>query len=367
MRRKPVLCPETIRIDPTTSRWGFAMTIDKSTLRHPLFWVGLTALGFGVWMTFEFGRAMSNAHAGAMALLTILVALMWSDIDKLWRGKRRILAGFLTVLGVLFVGVEFFSHIGYTVGHRIRDAEETGVQNARFQMAGDEVVDNRKNLDLWRKNLAELQAQQPWVATVTADGLRAELANLTGDFVFKRSKQCTDVTLPDSRKHCDQIADVKTRIGLAEQKARLTERIEATQRLLSGARQEAKTTEFRTSPIVAQVKFASQIATGELEPGQAALTWTQILIAFGIALVTTFVPPVALFLARNGRGDGAAEPKAVQASAPDAMRHLKIVDDVHAASPPLAITRVLTDARMASAAAAALAQFRPKALEQQAA
>lgn len=343
------------------------MIVERCKSQHPLFWVGCAALVVAVLMTVEFGRSMSALHAGAMGLLTVLAALMWPEIDRLWRTKRYGVAGFLGALGVVFVAVELFSHIGYTVGHRVRDTEETGVQNARFQMAGDEVADGQRNLAMWRTHLEKLQAEQPWVATVSADGLRAELANLEGDFIFKRSKQCTDVTLPDSRKHCDRVAEVRTRIGLAEAKDDLTKKIEATQRLVSSGREKARSTEFRSSKIVSQTKFVSQLVTQEIEPGQEAMTWVQIAIAFAVALVTTFTAPVAFFLARNGRTTATDRAPHASLELDSVPRHTigesDAIPSIGQPGPHLSITRVLTDARMASATAAALAPFRPKAAQ----
>ena len=58
--------------------------------------------------------------------------------------------------------------------------------------------------------------------------------------------------------------------------------------------------EYKSSPIVNQTKFISQIATASLEPGKEALTWAQISIGLLIALVTTFLPPFAYYLAFGG-------------------------------------------------------------------
>jgi hypothetical protein len=92
-------------------------------------------------------------------------------------------------------------------------------------------------------------------------------------------------------------ADLEARIAVSEQAADLTKQINATQSLIDKSREKAAVTEFKSSPIVNQTKFVSQLATVSLEPGAAALTWAQIAIGFLIALVTTFLTPYAFYLA----------------------------------------------------------------------
>lgn len=264
-----------------------------------LLYVGYAAVALGFCMTFEFGRSMSLLHAGAMGLLTIAAAFMWPEVDRRWRDKRKISAGLMTAAGILFVGVELFSHLGYTVGHRIRDAEEATVQNARYSSAQEAVSEDKTNLAMWQERLKKLEGEYAWLPTVTSEALQARLAsaNLAIEQESKRGgcgPKCLERT-----KERDEIA---SRMNLARERADLTGKIEATKRVLAGARDKADTTEFKTSKIISQTKFVSQLATFELEPGKAALTWAQIGIGFLVALVTTFLGPVCIYLSGHSLG-----------------------------------------------------------------
>ena len=55
--------------------------------------------------------------------------------------------------------------------------------------------------------------------------MQAQVANLEGDYIFARSKQCADVTLASSRRHCDKIADLRDRIGVLEKRNMVTSQI----------------------------------------------------------------------------------------------------------------------------------------------
>jgi hypothetical protein len=265
-----------------------------------LFYVGVAAVALGFCMTFEFGRSMSLFHAGAMGLLTIAAAYVWGPIETRWHNGRRKSAVLLGAFGVLFIAVELFSHLGYTVGHRIRDTEEATVQNMRFDSAQEAVGEDKTNLAMWKKRLEALETEHAWAATVTAEALRAQLANanLAIELESKRGG-CKSKCLARTKER----DDIATKIALAEEKADLTKKIEATKRVVDTARVKADTTEFKTSKIISQTKFVSQLATFELEPGKGAMTWAQIGIGFLVALVTTFLGPVCIFLSGRNIGD----------------------------------------------------------------
>jgi hypothetical protein len=267
---------------------------DISTVKRVNLYVGAAALVVGCLMTAEFGRSMSWLHAASLCLLSVAAAFMWPMVDHLWRSNSRAIAGLLAILGVLFVGVEYFSHLGYTIGHRVRDTEETGVVNVNYKQAQEQVASEKENLKLWRDQLAKLQEQHAWAATVSADGLRAKLASHDKAIQLETARGgCKGKCL----KLMEAKADTENKIALAEQASDLKKRIDATQRILDGKTTTAAKTEFKSSKIVNQTRFVSQLATLELEPDQAAFTWSQIFIGAMIALVTTFLAPVCFFIA----------------------------------------------------------------------
>lgn len=269
-------------------------SLDIARIKTTLVVTGAIALIAGAAMAFSFGATMSYKHALILALLSIVAAVMPTMIDYLHKQGRKPTAYALTAIAALFIGAEYFSHLGYTIGHRVADTDQTRVQNVRYDDAREQVVDNRKNLDMWKAQLARLESENGWAASVTADALRAKLPALELAIAQEAKRGgCGPVCLQRTRER-DQVQE---QIATAEARTDLTKRIVATQRLVDTYRERSATTEHRSSPIVNQTKFVAQIWTTNLEPGAEPMTWTQIGIGALIALVTTFLAPVCFFMA----------------------------------------------------------------------
>lgn len=271
---------------------------DIATVRKANLYIGTVALVTGCLMAFEFGRSMSYLHAITLCLLSLAVAFLPTMAHHHWKGGNRPTGTILAVVAVLFTGVEYFSHLGYTIGHRVRDTEEATVQNTKYDGRQEQVAEAKSSLALAEKQLGALMEQNGWAASVTADALRAKIesANLAIAQEAKRGgcgKLCLERT-----KERDTL---QSQIALAEQKGKLVDQIEATKRWIADARTKAESTAHVSSKIVAQTKFVSQLATFEIEPGRDALTWTQIGIGAAISLVTTFLAMVCYFVAFGER------------------------------------------------------------------
>ena len=268
-------------------------TLDFNTVRRAALYIGIAAALVAVWMTFSYGRTMSFAHGVSMGLLTLVAAFIWTAADHYRKVGQRAAGTVLMVLGVLFTSVEYFSHIGYTVGNRVTVTEETGVVNTNWKQAQEAVTEDKANLEMWRKQLADLKEQNAWAASVTAEGLRASLASADKAIELETKRGgCKSKCLALMEKK----ADLDAKIATTEQVADLSKRIEATQRIIDGKRTVATKAEFKSSPIVNQTKFAAQLATAEIEPTAEAMNWTQIIIGALIAFVTTFLAPTCFFI-----------------------------------------------------------------------
>jgi len=268
--------------------------LDIDRIKRLLIILGFVGLVSGAWMAFSFGASMSFAHAVTLALLSCVVAVMPTIIDHLRRLGRKPAAGALAVIAVLFTGVEYFSHLGYTIGHRVADTEQTGVQNTRYEDTREAVTDHKAKLAMWQDRLKTLTAQHAWAPTTKAEGLRAQLDSAQKAIDLETSRGgCKTKCLALMKDK----AGLEERISIAEEADTLTKQINATQALIDKSREKAATTEFRSSPIVNQTKFVAQLWTTSLEPGSAPMNWTQIAIGAMIALVTTFLAPVCWFMA----------------------------------------------------------------------
>jgi hypothetical protein len=303
------------------------------TVRRVNLWLGTAALATGCLMAAAFGYSMSALHAATLALLSVAVAFLPAAVSHLWHNRRRPTAAVLGTVCAVFMAVEYFSHLGYTVGHRVRDTEETGVVNVRHDDTRKTLQSERDMLQLLHKQLADLTAQHAWAATVTPDGLKAQVT-ATDEAIRQEERRggCGPKCLALKKDK----AGLEERIATAERASDLGKRIEATQRAIDAKTQTAATSEFRSSKIVSQTKFVSQLATLELEPGAAALTWSQIAIGALIALVTTFLAPVCYYVAFGTPADRKPE-------TPEAEVTARMAPD-HSVSAPVASPPVATPA-----------------------
>jgi len=195
-------------------------------IRRGLIIIGSIGLVSAAWMSFSFGAAMSLAHGITLALLTCLAAIMFTAIDAL---KASGLAGWkikmLTGLAVVFLGVELFSHIGYSVGTRVENTDMTTVQNVKYSDNRGQVVDHKATKAMWEERLATLTAQHPWAPTTKAEGLRAQLAS-ADEGIAQETKRggCGPKCLALMKSK----ADLEARIATAEQADDITKQINAT-------------------------------------------------------------------------------------------------------------------------------------------
>ena len=300
------------------------MTFDITTVKKVMLYVGIAAALVAVWMTFSYGRTMTFAHGIAMGLLTLVAAFIWTAADHYKKNGMKTAGNALFVLGVMFTAVEYFSHVGYTVGNRVTVAEDTGVQNAAYQGAQKTVTENQDTKAALAKVLADMQHDNPWVASATPDGLQADV-------------EAANVTIPESRKFCDRRADLKNRIALALKFSATAAQMDKLQTYVDGKRDIASKTEFKSSPIVNQTRTFAQLATWDIEPSQAAMNWTQILIGALIAFVTTFLAPTCFFIVF---GDSDAAPPRSKAEASGRANHATplsgVTGGVHNMPPPAA-------------------------------
>lgn len=293
-----------------------------ATLQRIFLCVGTVGLLVSVAMTYKFGSSMSWLHAVALVTVTIAAAFIFPFRAFIARmGDNKAASRSLMALGIFFVGLEFFSHLGYTIGMRERSSVEATAQNAAYSAKQQSLVQEQTNLAMWREHLAKLQSENAWVATVSADGLRAqvEAAQMAIDQEKARGG-CGPKCLARTKEK----GELENRIALAEQASDLTKKIEATQRILDRKTEVATESKVGFSPVKAQTDFVGQIwlvmtgTEGEkaLTPDSVTLSFTQIFIGFFIALGATFLPTAAFYMAFFGHKPKLEDPAEEAAPAP---------------------------------------------------
>lgn len=282
-----------------------AVPANWQTLQRIFLALGAVGLLISCAMTFKFGYAMSALHAVALVLVTVMAAFIFPARRFLKEFGATGAAKIVGILGCFFICLEFYSHLGYTVGMRNKATLEATVQTAAYKNTQDSLSSEKTNLAFWREQLTSLKQQNAWTATVTADGLRASLeaADKKIELETRRGgckRKCL-VLMEDK-------ANLEARIATAEKVEDLSKRIEATQRILDGKTEKAVTVKTGFSAAAAQTDWMGKIyllASGEnaedaLNPDQVTLTVTDIVIGFLIALGATMLPTTSFFLAFFG-------------------------------------------------------------------
>lgn len=271
--------------------------------------VGLVVLAVAAWMSFDFGHSVSFKHACFLAALTFVAAFGPEAAYKAWQQGKFGSAIAIAAVCAPLLAIEFYSHAGYTAGLRGHNLAEARVANVRYDGAQDAVKEDKANLALWTKRLADLEAENAWVATVTAEALRAKLAgaNLAIEQEAKRVKcgqKCLALT-----KERDELS---SKIALAEEKGELQKKIEATKRVLDKARAKADTTEHKSSAVAHQNAFLAKavalVGFGSLQPTETIEVSAEQSANLAMAIAGTGLPAFCLFVAglyrREEPGDG---------------------------------------------------------------
>lgn len=264
------------------------------------FWLGLglVSLAAAAAMSFAFGYEISLKHALFLAILSVVAAFGPMASEQLWSMGRRSVALATAAICVPLLAIEFYSHAGYTAGLRGSNIETTRVANVRYDVTHDALRDERANVSMWRDHLAKLTAEHTWATTVTADGLRAELATAQKAIDIETARGgCKTKCLALMQ----QKAALEKRIAVAEKVNDLTKQIEATQRIIDSKTKAATQIEHKSSPVDHQNKFLTRVVAlgfnGSTTASDLQSAATEESVNLAMALAGTGLPAFALFMA----------------------------------------------------------------------
>lgn len=171
------------------------------------------------------------------------------------------------IVGMLFAGAN--AMFDYSSAAALREAVSVAAMNV------NNTADTRKSeVKRIEERISEIKRQTAWATTFEApDAYQAEVDNLQGDGLFKRSKGCTDTTLPDSRAHCAKLASAKSHKAMAEQRQSLAKEMAALDVQLSQAKDTSANTKHHANPAVAQVRAISAWFTGDRNLNESTSFW----------------------------------------------------------------------------------------------
>jgi len=267
--------------------------IAKTRMRQVLLVLGLVGLFISARMTYAFGRTMTFDHAMLLVGVTLLAGIIFAAREILvvqrdsW-GARAALG-----VGVLFILVELFSHVGYTVGMRVGSVERAETQNARYDDQRDNVKESQGSLTLWRDRLAKMEKEHAWVATVTATGLRAKLPTMDKAIELEtRRGGCKSLC----KLRMEEKAELEKQIAIAEEADKARAQIAGVQSTLVSFRDKSAVTTKGDTTVKHQTFWVSQIAAMSLTPDVEMRTAVEIAISLLLAVAGVLFAPTCLWL-----------------------------------------------------------------------
>jgi len=270
------------------------------------------ALGISGYMAWEFGSSISRSHGVALVVACFLASIIWTFrkiiTDAGVKGR------WITVAAVFFVGLELMSHLGYTFGMRDKQVVEAGAQTVAYRATQDNLTSHRTNLDMWRTQLADLQARNKaiasknngWLITVDPVAMQSQLDAMDQKIANEAARvRCAD--------KCEalktQRGQLAALISAVKEENDLTTRIDATQRIVDNAVTKATTTKIGHSTTKAQnnafgelLRLASTFSADEaFEPEARAKSMSEriadLLIGTMMAIGATGAPALLFYFA----------------------------------------------------------------------
>lgn len=299
---------------------------DVETMRCKRIGDGLTlvAVGMTTWAGWHLGGDSLYASlllAALMGLITYGLAHLLTQIDRYWQADRRVAAGCLAGVALLFFFAEYNGHLMFNVGHRKADIEQAQLQDTRYDDTRSSVDELKFKKQTLEKQKAKLEdaAVSGWNSTKPTAAWQADITNLEGDKLFKRSNGCANVTKSDSRAFCNKLTEARANLAVAQSYDDTVAQLKATDAALLGMRDKSAGTHKGESITADSTKLFAQISTGSLAPAATALAWTNIGLGGFISLISSIGAFVYNWLGSGVRAASSivVRPKeAVTASAP---------------------------------------------------
>lgn len=267
------------------------MTSHLDPLRLGFRRIGLILTIVSACLTGMFGLTMSSHFVLAVLIAIGLMcaavasAYVWPFVASSLTDRRYGTAAFLAVFGALVTTTDLTTNFGSIAWQRGANLDEAKVSTVKYDDSRAKVEENRANLKMWKDHLAKLQTENAWVASVNADGLRANL---------DAAQKAIDIEAgrggcgPKCLGLMKEKAGLEERIALAEQASDLTKKIDATQKLVDKYREQSAATEKVESAAALQNASLASMFTLTLRPTEEAQHWTDKGIAWLVAAFFSF-------------------------------------------------------------------------------
>lgn len=287
----------------------FAATYWRSYTSFGQFMLALAVVAIGVdaAICYKYGITQTFWHGVGFALLAIVVAVMPDAAAQEWDKGAKSSAVAIMGATLLMLPVAYQSHLGYSASVRVGDINVTRAKSEMRDNDVDSIAQARKDKEMAEAAIKRLS----WLPVeVTASGVRASIANMEGDQVYRRSKQCSNVTLPESRAFCDRLTDLRKQLAGAESLDAEKARLAAANAWLDRAKDKlASAGAPQQSAVVNQTNVAAQLwltltgtdAEKAINPDAVTTTFVNTGIAGANSLAFMLMAPLCWFVAGRNR------------------------------------------------------------------
>lgn len=251
---------------PQAKRAGFVATLLAATIAGSFGWT----IGAGI--------VEKVCFAIGLGLASFIVGYGLVFAYHAWKRQLYAVAVAACALFAVAVSVEFLSHVGFTASHRTANVQQATLQTTAY-------TDGRQIIGDYERDLRRLESKYDWQKSVDApESYDAKLAAMEGDLIWKRTKACTDATLPDSRKFCAEHGTLKAERAIAHDRMVVAEEIKQAKDKLAQARAASHKTEVGHSTVANQGLVLATLFSGDLQPDESMQKWTNIGISALLAL-----------------------------------------------------------------------------------
>lgn len=276
--------------------------------------LGVGAMIVDTFMSAAFGYTIGYVPMIGLAIISLGSGLLLVAAELFRRAGWNIVAGVSAGVWMIAFIFNAWSNMGVATSTRMGEVQKAGVQQTTYKERQQASEEAKTRLALFTRQLDELTTANAWAATVSADGLRSQVAAL-------KSAETAEAKLGGCGRKCraiqNEIVEVQGKIAVAEQRDDLTRRIEATKAVLEKARTELAGTKAGISATANQSTLYAKLISFNLadDPDASAITVanesTGIAMAIVIAIVSAFLTFVGALphLAQTSRESVNAAPE----------------------------------------------------------
>lgn len=216
-------------------------------LGQVLWILALVAIVVDAGISYEFGSTLSYLHAAGFALVAIAFCVLPDVAAMEVRKGNKAAAGWIALACAPLGMVAFLTHVGYSASIRVGDMQQSDVSNVKYEDTRGAVKDAEGKIKFFTDRIAALKEANPWITSVSADGLKAQGPALE-EAIAQESRRggCGPKCLALKK----DLADIMERAGKAEELSKHETMLLAAQNGLEKARAVAKSTNYVSSTAV---------------------------------------------------------------------------------------------------------------------